>query len=300
MERRGKIIHKHYNQCLFFVRWIGVPLRGTYPPSRDQIRYSLYYNIRNNVNPKINQEKTMSVIKEFSPAVIEKIGYYVYLLIDPETNDVFYIGKGTGNRIFAHLNQALTSPEASDKLDKIREIQAKGLEVNHVVLRHGLTEKEAFEVEASLIDYVGIDDLTNIVQGQHSFWRGKMTISEIMALYDAPKIDIKEPVILVTVRQLFERGINDDRLYEITRGDWVLGERRNKAKYAFSVYNGIVRQVYEINNWSPVITKGQTSKIRNRWKFDGIVAQDLQHYVGGCVDNYITRGAQNPVKYVNC
>jgi len=115
-----------------------------------------------------NIEKNMGEIKEFSAAVIEKLEYYVYLLIDPETDNVFYVGKGIGNRIFAHLNHALTSPQESDKLDKIRSIQSKGLQVKHVIHRHGLTEKEAFEVEASLIDYIGIAGLTNIVQGHHS------------------------------------------------------------------------------------------------------------------------------------
>ena len=242
----------------------------------------------------------MNEVTEFSAAVIEKLEYYVYLLIDPETDSVFYVGKGIGNRIFAHLNHALTSPQESDKLDKIRSIQSKGFQVKHVIHRHGLTEKEAFEVEASLIDYIGITGLTNIVQGHHSYNRGKMTISEIIAQYDAPTIDIKEPAIIITVNQLFERGISDERLYEITRGNWVVGERRNHAKYAFSVYNGIVRQVYEINGWFPVTARRQEQKTRERWRFDGIVAQNLQHYVGGSVENYITLGAQNPIKYVNC
>ncbi len=201
----------------------------------------------------------MSEVKKFSPAVVEKLGYYVYLLIDPETNSVFYVGKGTGNRIFDHLNHALTSPQASDKLEKICLIQSKGLQVKHVILRHGLTEKEAFEVEAALIDYIGIADLTNIVQGYHSYNRGKMTIFEVIAQYDAPQIQITEPAILITINQLFERGVSDERLYEITRGDWVVGERRNRAKYAFSVYNGIVRQVYEIQRWFPV-TAGRDEK----------------------------------------
>lgn len=242
----------------------------------------------------------MSEVKEFPAAVIEKLGYYVYLLIDPETNSVFYVGKGTGNRIFAHLNDALTSSQESDKLNKIRSIKSKGLQVKHVILRHGLTEKEAFEVEASLIDYIGIADLTNIVHGYHSYNRGKMTISEIIAQYDAPLIEIKEPAILIIVNQLFERGISDEKLYEITRGDWIVGERRNRAKYAFAIYNGIVRQVYEIQRWYPVTTGRDEQKTRKRWRFDGIVAKDLQHYVGGSVEKYITIGAQNPIKYVNC
>lgn len=238
----------------------------------------------------------MNQINEFPKSVIEKLGYYVYLLIDPKTNKVFYVGKGTGNRIFSHINSAVSSPLESDKLSKIRSIQSKGLPVKHEIIRHGLTEKEALEIEASLIDY--IEGLTNIKSGHHSDSRGFMSITDIVAQYNAPKIKIVESVILITVNRLFRRGMNDDELYEIARGNWVVGERRNKAKFGFCVCNGIVRQIYEIHKWSAVKARSQDAKTQDRWRFAGSVAQDLQHYVGGNVEKYI--GAQNPIKYVNC
>jgi hypothetical protein len=242
----------------------------------------------------------MDKINIFSPAIIEKLGYYVYLLQDPETDQVFYVGKGTGNRIFAHLDQALTNPQETDKLDMIHAIQEKGVQVKHLIHRHGLTEKEAFEVEASLIDFIGSEGLTNIVSGYKSNDRGQMTIAEAIATYDAPKIEIEEPVLLLIVNRRYRRGMSTEELYEITRGDWPVGLRRNKAKYAFAVCNGIVRGVYAIHRWFPVKTENPEHKIRARWRFDGVVAQELQHYVGGSVETYITRGAQNPIKYVNC
>lgn len=236
----------------------------------------------------------------FSSAIIEQLGYYVYLLIDPETDKVFYVGKGTGDRIFAHLNFALRFPKETDKLEKIRAIMQKGLAVKHLIHRHGLTEKEAFEVEASLIDFIGLEELTNKVGGQHSSFRGQMTIPELIALYEAPPLEIKEPALLIIVNRLFRRGMDAERLYEITRGNWVLGERRRKARYAFSVYRGIVRQVYQIQRWFPAEARSPHQKTRQRWRFDGMVAYELQHYVGGSVDHYLTQGSQNPVKYLNC
>ena len=47
------------------------------------------------------------MIKNFSPEVCEKLGYYVYRLIDPRNGQTFYIGKGKGNRVFAHVECAL-------------------------------------------------------------------------------------------------------------------------------------------------------------------------------------------------
>lgn len=242
----------------------------------------------------------MKTINKFSISVIEKLGFYVYLLIDSESNEIFYVGKGTGNRIFQHINSAIKSPQDSDKLNKIRAIHSKGLQVKHVIHRHGLTEKEAFEVEASLIDFIGMRGLSNQVQGLYSKDRGAMSITEVIAQYEAPHIEIKEPVILIVVNRLFQRGISTEELYEITRGNWVLSERREKAKFAFAVYHGIVREVYEIKGWLPVQARNQEQKTRDRWRFEGIVSQELQHYVGGSVENYVVYGAQNPIKYVNC
>ena len=242
----------------------------------------------------------MNEIKEFSTSVIENLGYYVYSLSDPETDTIFYIGKGMGNRIFAHINHAISTPMESDKLEKIRSIHSKGLQVKHIIHRHGLTEKEAYEVESALIDFIGISDLTNIVQGHHSNDRGKMTISEVISQYDAPKIEIVEPAILIIVNQLFRRGMSEAELYEITRGNWPIGVRRNKAKFAFCVNNGLIRQVYTIQKWFPVEARSESQKKKERWRFEGEISQELQHYIGCNIGNYLTKGAQFPVKYINC
>jgi uncharacterized protein len=215
----------------------------------------------------------------FSLAVIEKSKCYVYLLVDPETEEVFYVGKGTGNRIFAHLNDASQGADESAKLERIRAIQQRGMQVKCIIHRHGLTEDQAFEVEAALIDFIGLSELTNQVAGQHSTNRGPMSILEVQALYDAPKIDIKEPVILITVNRQYHYGISPERLYEITRCSWKVSEHRNKAQYAFSIYHGVVRQVYEIRQW-------EQAESGRRWCFSGHVANELQHYVGGSIADY--------------
>ena len=48
--------------------------------------------------------------------------------------------------------------------------------------------------------------------------RGRMSVAEIIAMYQAEPIHISEPVILIIVNKLFERNISPEDLYEITRG----------------------------------------------------------------------------------
>jgi len=54
------------------------------------------------------------------------------------------------------VHDSLESETKSDKLDEIRRILSQGQKVEELVLRHCLSEKEAFEVEAAIIDYMGL------------------------------------------------------------------------------------------------------------------------------------------------
>jgi hypothetical protein len=57
--------------------------------------------------------------KLFSSKIIKELKHYVYLLSDPQNNEIFYVGKGVGNRVFSHLNDS----SKNDKTDKIKEIR---------------------------------------------------------------------------------------------------------------------------------------------------------------------------------
>jgi len=111
-------------------------------------------------------------------------------------------------------------------------------------------------------------------------------------------LKIKKSAVLLRLNQKYYEGISQESLYRITRGEWVVGERRKRARYAFSIYRGIVLQVYRIHRWNPFT--GKTPSNRQRWCFVGVVAENLQHYVGKSVKHYFVRGNANPVNYVNC
>lgn len=66
-------------------------------------------------------------ITEFPSGVIEHLGWYVYRLIDPRDGSTFYVGKGKGNRVFAHMRGEVAATDddelLSNKLKQIREIR---------------------------------------------------------------------------------------------------------------------------------------------------------------------------------
>ena len=71
-------------------------------------------------------------MERFSEKSLLQLGdYYVYGLIDPRNKKIFYIGKGTGNRIFEHERESQRSPDSEKlKLKIITEIKLAGLSVN--------------------------------------------------------------------------------------------------------------------------------------------------------------------------
>lgn len=234
--------------------------------------------------------------KEFKQSIIEKIGYYVYFLQDPRNDEVFYVGKGVGNRVFAHLACAIDTDKENQKLDRIREINKSGYEVKHYILRHGLNESTAFEVEAAMIDFLGRKNITNFQGGHHSTDFGLLSCEELVARYEAPPLDVQEPLMLINVNKAYRRDMSDNELYEVVRKWWVVGERKNKCKYAVATYKGLTREVYEIKKWEPCPTR------TNRWGFVGKIAPEIirQKYQYKSIEGLFEQGAANPIKYLKC
>ena len=235
----------------------------------------------------------------FTDEICRKLKHYVYLYIDPASGEVFYVGKGKGNRAFHHLDDH----SESKKCDRIKAIRKSGGEPQIELLAHGLDEYAALQLEAAAIDLLSRRTLTNGVRGWKSGTYGRMTVDQVRALYAANEVDIKHPAILIRINDLFRYDMTPIERYDATRGVWKAGPNRTKVKYAFAVFDGVVQEVYEIAGWfrggSTLYTREDTDA-PERWEFVGRIAPDSirNRYRFKSVRSHLPRGAQNPIRYV--
>ena len=231
----------------------------------------------------------MSVVKTFNQHTIEALAYYVYALVDPRDNKIFYIGKGKGNRVFQHAKDALNESDISLRLDIIRSILQEGKQVNLYILRHNLTEEVAYIIESTLIDLLTynkfnkINQLTNIVAGHHQWDEGIKDVDEINTIYNCSKIRMyhDETLLLVSLNKSFDqtkangvyRRIN---IYDATRKYWPIGKSApHEIKYVLGVYKGVVRSVIEVKSWKwTTIADDGTIFKKERCVFEGELLED--------------------------
>ena len=93
--------------------------------------------------------------------------WYVYMLIDPRADKIFYVGKGTGKRCHCHVKAVRRGNEHNAaKASTIFDIEASGHDVVVSVFCSFADEGDAIDCERELI--VGLPNLTNIAGGRWS------------------------------------------------------------------------------------------------------------------------------------
>lgn len=261
-------------------------------------------------------------MNKFSEKSLLSLGsYYVYGLIDPRNKQIFYIGKGTGNRIFEHEIESLDNPNSDKlKLKTIEDIKENELEVEKIIINSNLTESEAFAAEAALINafnYVGNSKLTNIIAGHRS--TAALSVEEYEKIYGAEELreeDIKHRILIIKINKLYQRKMDESTIYDTVRGVWRASIQKAKTvDYVFGVYNSLIVAVYKPTHWYvckeakdklPKHSTTLTERTENRIFFidEGYERNELmdmaeEFYYGKCIARLrVSQRAPNPITYL--
>ena len=247
----------------------------------------------------------------FDPKTVEELQYYVYFLLDPFSGLPFYVGKGKGNRVFNHLAEAKEGKQGTDKLNTIQTFLKQGKEIRHVIVRHGLNEKTAFNIEAALLDtFKFIPEFTNFRSGNqqggvNSIENGLMSTEEIKRKYNAsPLNEIPSNFVIININGSYKHASGEERIYNATKQTWRMSDPRDgKIKFVLSEYRGLIVEVFEVDNWyqneRPYKSGRNKGKKYLGYGFNGKIANEdiRKKYINKSIAHKKKRGASNPITY---
>ena len=209
-----------------------------------------------------------------------EIGTYIYRLIDPRSGHTFYVGKGRGDRVFAHAKDKLKERDTSEddraneeylneKNKRIAEIIREKLEVLYVVHRHSIetvakeiieeirssklaerllltsiSDKIAYEVEAALID--AYEGLSNIAGGHGNSERGCQHAEQLESKYKKEQLRAKHNLVAFSVGNSY-RDSND--LDKAVRLAWRANlDKSRQQDYILAHNSGMIIEVFEVSS----------------------------------------------------
>lgn len=225
---------------------------------------------------------------KFSKSTVKKLGHYVYALVDPRDGQIFYVGKASGNnRAFSHLDEQRKEPSKNKRINEIRE---SGREPSVQILRYGIdTEKACFDVEATVIDAIGIEKLTNVVRG-HGTERGRQSSLDVERMLGSDPVDIEsisENFMMFFIHKSYSPTMSEPEIYDCTRQFWygisnynrTVVREDGKLKYpvALGMVDSVVVRAYSIVAWFSAgctLSSRASNSEGDRWEFVGQLIPD--------------------------
>lgn len=105
---------------------------------------------------------------------MSRLRYYVYLLIDARTNEVFYVGKGQNKRAWDHVAGRSHNTGVNSR---VALIKANGSSVSVEIAERFETEAEALDHEAMLI--ATYDNLLNVLPRGYALTPAQIRIRQM-------------------------------------------------------------------------------------------------------------------------
>lgn len=242
------------------------------------------------------------------------LGDYVYALADPGPPErIFYIGRGKGERVLQHGWHALSSEPGSAPAQHIAALRASDRDPHVYILRHGLSEKEAAEAEAALIDALTLAGvaLVNRVSGTDTA-RGMRTLPSLIADLTAEPLDVgDERALLVVINNTWHEGMHRDALWDAARREWSCRKALPFPFLLLAAAGTIIRGAWRITEGTRrTVTWAELDQQRRRgrpsdapgafpaWCFDGHWAEGADRYVGRHVRNASVRANAIGFRYL--
>lgn len=201
-----------------------------------------------NLSDKYNKQRQFDLI------TIEKLQNYVYALRDPRDKKIFYVGKGTGNRVFDHFKEAENclkkEKTASSKVLRILDIWKNEMDVEYVIIAHGKSEEEAFVLEAATIDALN-ESQNGIVLNDQSGHHSTLITKDNIKTFSAQPVNPNKKYDTVFVFPIHNQLRNGVSVYDATRYWWQIKEEYTKKKnnIAVGISNSICLGAFNIKHW---------------------------------------------------
>ena len=183
---------------------------------------------------------------------------YVYLLFDKHTMEIFYVGKGKGDRFLNHLDQAQKSGDLTVESKKVQKINDIGKDrLGCTILRRNLTDAEAFHIEAAAIDLLRSTSYKNIIIGILNIQSGHDCINHGMIDINQFKKMRKTYVKLQRSETLICLNVKNEEVLKtpyipqlIHKKKWRVNlEEAMQASYVVVECNNIVIAVFNSKCW---------------------------------------------------
>jgi len=201
---------------------------------------------------------------DFDDNTRARLQCYVYALRNRRDRRIFYVGKAGGRdsqgnqRVLDHFDEAehwisTRDREPNDKVRQIAQIWRDEEAVEWFIVRHGLTEDVALDVESALIDALGMSangDTCNAIRGHGAHARGLLSASDVASIA-APPVYPKAcaRVFVFQIQNAVGSAIS---LQQAVEGDWKVSEalrRVDDRPVAVGIVNGISRIALEVTGW---------------------------------------------------